>query len=688
MTKSLCFKVGRFLILFGAIFTLGAMPLIIKAHELSFYISPDGNDVWSGSVEQPFATLERARDQIRNLKKQGKMPSDGVTIEVAQGVYQLSQTFELTEEDSGSVIPIIYQAQANAEVRLLGGKVLGDFSRVRNRDILRRLDKKAQGKIWQTNLAAQGITEYGEPSGGFGKPSGAFVQLFFNDKPMKLARWPNEGFVNIVDTAGNEPFEIRGNKGNKVGKFVYQGDRPQRWIAEKDVWLHGYWFWDWADQRLKVDIIDTENRVISLASPHHYYGYRQGQWYYAFNVLAELDEPGEWYVDREKGILYFWPPAPLEEGKVMLSALPTLVNMKNASNVVLRGFIFEGARKTAIVINGGRDNRIVECTIRNIGGWAVQISGGKEHGVEGCDIYHIGDGGISLSGGDRKTLTPAQHYAENNYIHTFGKWNRVYRPAISLGGVGQYAAHNFIHNAPHQAIFFTGNDHLIEFNEIHDVCNESNDVGAIYAGRDWTMRGTMIRHNYIHDINGYQGKGCVGVYLDDMFSGTSVYGNIFYNVARATFIGGGRDNIIENNIFIKSPIPIHIDARGMRATKMINTTMKNTLQAMPFLSELWRSRYPELADIWRDQPEIPKGNVVVRNVIVGESWKGIQESASPYILLENNLLVDGVLSLKDSDILDFQLLENSLTYPLGFKPIPVEKIGLFESEIRASWPVE
>ncbi len=189
-------------------------------------------------------------------------------------------------------------------MRLSGGKVLAGFRHVRDPNILRRFDSNARDKIWQTNLQAQGVTEYGEPSGGFRQPAGAFVELFFNDKPMRIARWPNQGFVNIVETAGNEPFEIRGIKGDKVGRFIYQGDRPKRWIGEKDVWLHGYWFWDWADQRLKVDAIDAENRVISLVSPPHYYGYRKGQWYYAFNVLAELDEPGEWYVDREKGILY------------------------------------------------------------------------------------------------------------------------------------------------------------------------------------------------------------------------------------------------------------------------------------------------------------------------------------------------------------------------------------------------
>ena len=115
----------------------------------------------------------------------------------------------------------------------------------------------------------------------------------------------------------------------------------------------------------------------------------------------------------------------------------------------------------------------------------------------------------------------------------------MYKAGIALHGVGLRAANNLIHDAPHMAIQFWGNDHVIELNEIHHVCPESNDAGAIYAGRDWTMRGTVICHNYLHHITGFRGKGCVGVYLDDMFCGTRIEGNVFHEVTRAAFIGAG-----------------------------------------------------------------------------------------------------------------------------------------------------
>ncbi len=101
-----------------------------------------------------------------------------------------------------------------------------------------------------------------------------------------------------------------------------------------------------------------------------------------------------------------------------MSVLPTLVTMKNTSHLTLRGMILEAARGTAVSISGGTDNRIVGCTICNVGSWAVDISGGgMANGVVGCDIYETGDDGIRLSGGNRLTLTPAGHYAENNHVH-------------------------------------------------------------------------------------------------------------------------------------------------------------------------------------------------------------------------------------------------------------------------------
>ena len=657
---------------------------------ITLFIAMNGDDTWSGRIAEPdsagsdgpFATLERARDEIRQIKESGKMPKGGVTVELCGGVYQRVAPFTLSEEDSGCAdAPVMYRARQGEEVRLVGGQTISNFEPVTEPAILKRLAPNARGNVLQADLRTLGITDFGEVEG-----SG--LELFFDDKPMTLARWPNDGFIKIVDVVGGDPVDVRGTKGDKIGKFVYEGDRPKRWDEENDLWVHGYWFWDWSDQRHKVESIDTERRVISVLPPYHGYGYRVGQWFYALNLLAELDTPGQWYLDRETGILYFWPPRPLEGGQPTVSVVNTLVTMENVEYVSFQNITFEGARGTAIEITGGRANRIVRCVLRNLRNWAVQISGGAQHGVVGCDIYETGDGGITLSGGNRERLEPAGHYAENNHIHHYSRWNRMYKPAISLNGVGNRASHNLIHNAPHQAIAFSGNDHMIEFNEIHSVCYESNDAGAIYSGRDWTMRGTIIRHNYFHHIKGFEGRGCVGVYLDDMFCGTTIYGNLFYKVTRAAFIGGGRDCRIENNIFVDCNPSLHIDARAMGwAGYHVNDIMKTRLTAMPYKSALWAERYPELVDIWEDEPATPKGNVVARNISVGGTWDGVRDEARTYVAFADNL-IDAEPHFEGMPPANFQLRDDSPAYQFGFQRIPIEQTGLYEDENRASWPVE
>jgi len=648
-----------------------------------FYVATNGNDAWSGTLAEPnegktdgpFATLERARDAIRKLKGHGGLPEGGVTVELRAGTYQREHTFELGADDSGTEqAPVVYRAREGEEVRLVGGRVVTGFEPVTDPAILRRLDESARGKVLQADLKRLGITDFGPVKGGG-------LELFFQDKPMTLARWPNEGFVYIVDLVGGNPVDVRGTKGDKIGKFMYEGDRPKRWTDENDVWVHGYWFWDWSDQRHRVESIDTERRVIAVEPPYHHYGYRKGQWFYAFNLLAELDSPGEWYLDRQTGILYFWPPAPMEEGQAVVSVLGTLVSVRDASDVVFEGMILEAGRATAVTISGSERVGVVGCLLRNLGGWAVRISGGKECGVRDCDICQTADGGIALSGGDRKTLTPAAHYAVNNHIHHYSRWNRMYKPAISLSGVGNRAANNLIHHAPHEAMAFGGNDHVIELNEIHHVCEESNDAGAIYSGRDWTMRGTVIRHNFLHHINGFRGRGCVGVYLDDMFCGTMIFGNVFFDVTRAAFIGGGRDCTVENNVFVDCKPALHIDARAMGwASGSVPTTMTQRLKAMPYESPLWRERYPRLPNILNDEPAAPKGNVVTRNASFGGKWDGVHGQARPYVTFQDNW-VDQPLDragFVDAANMDFQLRDDSPVYDEvpGFQKIPFEKIGL------------
>lgn len=660
-----------------------------------FHVAPDGNDAWSGALPQPdaagadgpFRTIAHARDAVRALTTGGAAPAGGgVEVRIRGGMYYLDQPLSFTAEDSGMPgRPVVYTAVSGEEARLIGGRIVDNFAPVTDPAIRDRLDAAARDHVVQADLRALGMTDFGAPSGGG-------LELFFNDHPMTLSRWPNEGFVRIVDVVEQDGHQIHGIPGSTVGKFYYEGDRPNRWVGEKDAWLHGYWFWDWSDQRQKIESIDAEHSVLAVAPPYHGYGYRKGQWYYAFNLLAELDAPGEWYLDRDAGILYFWPPRPVAEGRTVVSVIDSLIVATEVSHVTFRKLTLEAARANAVRITGGADVRVAGCVIRNVGGGAVSMSDATDSSVFGCDMYQLGNGGISLSGGDRATLTPANLVAENNHIHDYGRWNRMYQSAVSLAGVGNRVAHNLIHDAPHIAVMFGGNDHMIEYNEIYRVCRESNDAGAMYAGRNWTMRGHVIRYNYLHQINGFEERGCVGVYLDDMFASALIFGNIFHEVTMAAFIGGGRDNTVANNIFADCNPALHVDARALGWAHyhadewVVEGREKGTLSGIVYNKPPYSERYPQLVGILDDEPNAPKGNVIARNICAGGKWDHVEDAARPYLAFQDNL-IDEDPHFVDAAHQDFRLREDSPAFKMGFEPIPVEKIGPYDHEDRASWPI-
>jgi hypothetical protein len=241
-----------------------------------------------------------------------------------------------------------------------------------------------------------------------------------------------------------------------------------------------------------------------------------------------------------------------------------------------------------------------------------------------------------------------------------------------------------IHDGPHNAIQLGGNDHTIEFNEIHHVCFETGDVGAFYMGRDWTARGTIIRHNYFHDIKGPGLHGAMAVYLDDSASGISIIGNIFHRAGRAAFIGGGRDNLVENNIFVDCPASVHVDARGVGWMKYhveADGTLPKRLRAMPYKRPPWSEKYPSLVTILKDSPGLPSGNIVRRNISFGGKWLDVEDKAMPLIKFEDNL-VDTDPHFVNLEQQDFRLHPDSPAFSLGFQRIPVEKIGLYRDEYR------
>ncbi|MFO7937851.1 MAG: right-handed parallel beta-helix repeat-containing protein [Kiritimatiellia bacterium] len=728
---------------------------------LVLYVSPTGNDNFSGrqyemdadEKEGPFTSLERSRDEIRKIKKTTGLPDGGVTVVIMKGRYERSSPLLLSEEDSGTEkSPIAYRGEPGAEVVVSGAERVTGWELVSDPAILERLPEEARGKIYQADLKALGVLEYGDllhdaewevqvrhqkddnqpeaikgdalAAQRFVKKTGKKIEsrmeLFCDGKPMCLSRWPNKGFTHIDKVLGKTKFAVRGLPGCREGIFSCVDDRPKLWTKEPDAMVRGYWYRDWVVQSQKIESIDPEKKIIKLAEPYaNYSGYRDGMWFFGFNMLCELDMPGEWFVDRKKGILYFMPPAPLDKACVEVSVSDGLFHLNNTAYITLSGLTLETARGTAVRMKNSSHCRVVCSSIRNMTNYGVTIVDGKRCSVLGCDIARNGGGGVFMAGGNRHKLESAGHFVENCHIHHFGLWDRTYRPGVLMTGCGLRASHNLIHDAPHSAIIYGGPLHRFEYNEIHNVCQESHDCGAVYGGRSWCMRGDVFQHNYLHHICGKDGGPCNGIYLDDANSGTTVRGNVFHQLWRPVFIGGGRDNLVENNIFIDCPQAFHLDARyapGNWAAQYGDPRIKAARETgvlppgIRFQEPPYSTRFPKLAQMLDDDPAYPKGNILRKNIFWrGDStnirrtgwdkpfeskswrtawWHHIQSSVYDLLTIENNM-VDVDPKFEDEKTGNFNLRENSPAFTkIGFKPILFEKIGLYQDDNRTSWPVQ
>jgi hypothetical protein len=580
----------------------------IRLGALELFVSPAGNDANAGSPDAPFATIAQAREKIRAISQDQGLPHGGITVWIAGGIYNQTETLAFDKRDSGTAdAPIVYEASPGQEVRVAGAITLDPswFKQLdKSSPMWSRLDPKARGKVYSVYLNGHGIADYGELRiGGFHIYRVAPLELFVDGKPMTLARWPNK----------DQPLQ-RTVSAPSNSRIIYSGSRPERWSQATDFWLHGLWNTPWADFHVEVSSIDLSRKAIILSDPPAQFGIGANQPYYAYNLLEEIDEPGEYYLDRTSGTLYLWPPKEITDSTLQISMLENcLVEMNNVKNVALKGLTLEATRGPLLHILGGQNTVADGCLLRNCGEYGAKVTG-TQNGLDGCEIAECGEEGVVLGGGIRSSLTSGNNFVKNCRIHRIARIDWSYHPAIVfVSGCGNLASHNLIEDLPHAAIMFSGNNHIIEFNEIRRVCQRTQDVGAIYAGRDWSYRGNVIRSNFIHDLHSdIEGPGPNGIYLDDGMSGAEVVGNVFYDIeGAATYYGGGRDNITTGNIMARCQLA---HCNGDYDRSFINNipgSPWNFLERLDaddiqYQKEPWLSAYPACAAIPDSWEEIKK----------------------------------------------------------------------------------
>mgnify|MGYP002510999483 CR=1 FL=1 len=493
-----------------------------------------------------------------------------------QGTYYLDRKLTLTKEHRNLTI------RGQGEVRLNGGKRLKSWSRVEGTPAAERFDESARAHIYVCDLNQEGIRVPDEfhPRGFARQTRASHPEVFFDTEPMNLSQYPKgDGFLTITDVGGKMVESGWNVEGGRLEEgYYYRDQRPKQWQKSDHIWCLGYWAYDWGNSTERVAQLDPERQFIRNAPPYGNHYFKVGQRFRFYHILEEVNRPGDYYVDYDHGKVYIYPQTMEESSEIILSMLEEpLLAVDGSSRITVEGITFEMVRGEAVQCISATDVVFDHCCFRDIGNYAVGFAMGKGNRVLNSDIHDCGDGGVLMFGGNRLTLEEAGGQVENNHIYRIAKWTKCYNPAISLSGVGFTARHNLIHDCPHTAIMYWGNEIVIEDNEIYSAVLETGDAGAVYTGRDYTFRGNKVNHNYIHHLGGV-GMGTMAIYNDDAVSGTEMCRNYFEEVSRAAFMGGGRDFVVKNNVFVKCYPAIGFDCRSADDHPVWRNAVENTLR--------------------------------------------------------------------------------------------------------------
>lgn len=577
-----------------------------------WFVAPDGDDANPGTLDRPFATPERARDAVRVWRKSVPWPAGGVAIQLRGGTYRWNKTFRLDAEDSGLPgAPVVYRSYRGEQAILDGGLRITDLRAVESLELLERLPPESREAVRVAVLEpSERSVSPQRPAYGCGVDNEVVRDLYEDGQPLPIARWPEGGTLAIGGVLDEGTF-----------LFACPTPRMARWTQAQGAMASGYWKYLWADATVPVAAFDPAAGTIRLARQPGY-GLEAGRPFYVLNLMEELDRPGEWVLDASSGQLLVWPRTPKGASGLVLSHLDgPFVVLQGCAHVALEGLVLQHGQHHGLVLEGGTDLRVEGCGVRRFGGAGIVAADTDNLTLRRNHVETLGHAGLRLRSGDRKAMRSGGLVVEGNEVSGFGRHTRTYTPALLLEGCGARVSHNAFHHGPSSALRVEGNDHVIEFNDIHHVVQESDDQGALDMWRDPTYRGVVIRFNRWADIGGGDAPcGQGGIRLDDAISGVHIYGNRFERASRGNFGGvqihGGKDNRVEWNLFVDCRIAVSFSPwEQARWEQFLQGDELRPLlhETFDIRSPAALAKYPALTTL----PESANANLVERNVIVG-----------------------------------------------------------------------
>jgi len=648
---------------------------------ITLYVAPSGHDDWSGSLpapnrdltDGPLASLAGARDALRRLKDGGALTGPA-TVYVRGGTYTLDEPWVLTPADSGTEdAPITYAAMPGEEPVFSGGRRIAGN--------------------WQPYMGEIVVCDVPEARDG----AWPFRQLYVNGRRQQRARLPNARgvrgtYYTIVEKAADNAF------------VYHEGDLSADWHNLRDIEVRVYHSWN--DSWLRVAGVDPERRVVTFTGapePSHWFGWVGANRYVIENVLEGLQQPGEWYLDRQAGRLYWWPTCDLATAEVVAPALDQLVLLQGSptedawvEHVHLRGLTFchtdwslppEGypgcgdvgdiVLPTAVTLYGVRHCSVEDGCIAHVGTYALELEG-CDNRIVGNEITDTGSGGIIT-----RNYWPAPNDVSYNHIHSCGA---VYPSAVGINvdeGGGSFC-HNLIHDITQSGIYARhwSTEHqprerrnqeqplIIAHNEIYDLLYTINDGAGIFV-RDSNI---LIEGNLIHDCYSYgEHTPGWGIYLGCETRDTVVRNNVVYRTRESVHVWySNRNNTIENNIFVDgTKVQVGYDNEPDRCHEHI--VFRRNIVRLRGDAALFRVHgersLPEVSDanLYWHADGAPLRITGLEDVTSWDEWQARGLDAG-------SVIADPCFADPDHD--DYRPLPHSPAYALGFAPIDLSRVGL------------
>ena len=496
-------------------------------------------------------------------------------------------------------------------------------------------DQNSQGICYSVLPEKYSFPKVARVTEGFGRNSTPRMVVLDEKKWMALSKFPSSGFFTI-ENPGKTSFSLS------------QHPNPDL-FDQKDIQAEGYFFWGWAKESIPVESVDKATGSITLKSAPQF-GIGAGKSVGFRNLKGAINDYESWaYIDNR-----LFAKCGNDQHSIRLSALDNLIVIKNSKNIVFSNIVLEGASGSGLLVTDSQHITFNDGAISNVGNQCAVFYTVKFSGISNSEIYNCGEGGVTVYSGTPVDLAPGNSYVKNSKIWDFGRNQSSYRPAVRLVGVSNFITGNELYNSGHSAIIFTGNNHVIKNNTIHHVVLEASDAGAIYTGRNWAGRGTVISDNVFHDIGGTSNKQVRGVYLDDQASGITVEANVFNETAEGVLVGGGNDNRIFGNFFINNITAITVDNRGENWQKAdsinVNGALQKSVLGVDYKSDIYKAMFPSLADLLTNNPGKPRGNVVYNNSFIGPGSNPVNNLAGDGCVVKYNRVYPNVSGFGDQFI--------------------------------------